>query len=208
MSGSLLAAEKTGSQFIPPAKVLQPLDHSSSYGLDCSQKGPAQLACNFFTSHTFILPMVLITTQIIPSGRSTAQVSMEIGPDMLYMDSIENPLRLSARQVSWGICLRDSTSLFLAGLGQSSMWISTVRSSGSDPMIKDPPAYSILLGDTAGPHLGPQRPCLAYQLLPNGRWRFHQQISLRLLHLDSKANLQISSHHPITTILWLLCIGL
>ena len=64
-------------------------------------------------------------------------------------------------------------------------------------MIKDPPAFSILLSGIVGPHLGPQHPCVAYQLLPHGRGGFHQGISLPLLHIDSEAKLQISSHRPI-----------
>ena len=56
-------------------------------------------------------------------------------------------------------------------------------------MIKDPPAFSVLLGGIAGPLLGPRQPCWAYRLLPHGKGGFYQGISLSLLQEDLEANI-------------------
>lgn len=85
------------------------------------------------------------------------------------MDSSKNPLPFSIRCVSQGIFPWDSTSLFLADPRQISTWISAIRSVEPDPMIQSPPAFSIHLDGTTGPHLGPRQPCSAYQLLPCSR---------------------------------------
>ena len=157
-------------------------------------------------------------------------MSAEIRPNALCMDLSKNPLPFSIRRMSQGICPRDSATLFLANLRQ----ISVVRSVGPNPTVRDSPTFSMHLDGTAGPHLGPRWPYLAYHPLPHGRERFHLGISLPFLHVGSKAHLRVlvycpiipgpagsmaqatsyssihstSPHRSITTIRRLLCIGL
>ena len=42
----------------------------------------------------------------------------------------------------------------------------------SDPVIEDPPTFSVPLQGIAEPHLGPQQPCWACHLPPHGKGGF------------------------------------